>query len=82
MTFGFETQATSWLTLESFYPTESLFGSKDDDGNASSARTTTLGVGASLTWGNLRVDGVVSTRQLLQLEQNDLMSNVSAVYNF
>ena len=35
-------------------------GSLDANGSETSARTTNLGVGASLTWGSLRVDGTVN----------------------
>ena len=79
VTFGFEAQATSWLTWRASIQ-QSLFGSRDNDGKDSSARTTTFGVGASLNWGSLRLDGVVSNTAAIGT--NDLMSNVSAVYNF
>jgi len=79
VTFGFEAQATSWLTWRASIQ-QSLFGSRDNDGKDSSARTTTFGVGASLNWGSLRVDGVVSNTAAIGT--NSLMSNVSAVYNF
>ena len=79
LTFGFEVQAASWLTWRGSIQ-QSLYGSRDNDGKDSSARTTKLGVGASLNWGNLRLDGVVSNTAALGT--NDLMSNVSAVYNF
>jgi len=79
LTFGFEAQATSWLSWRASIQ-QSLFGSRDTDGKASSARTTTFGVGASLNWGSLRLDGVVSNTAAIGT--NDLMSNVSAVYNF
>jgi len=79
VTFGFEAQATSWLSWRASIQ-QSVFGSRDNDGKNSSARTTTFGVGASLNWGSLRVDGVVSNTAAIGT--NDLMSNVSAVYNF
>jgi hypothetical protein len=59
VTFGFESQATSWLTWRASIQ-QSLFGSRDTDGDKSSARTTTVGAGASLTWGNLRIDGTLA----------------------
>jgi len=79
VTFGFEAQATSWLSWRASIQ-QSLFGSRDTDGDKSSARTTVFGVGASLNWGSLRLDGVVSNTNAIGT--NDLMSNVSAVYNF
>jgi len=62
VTFGFEAQATSWLQWRVSIQ-QSLFGSvtqvngteKDD----ASFRTTTVGAGASLTWGNLQIDGTL-----------------------
>lgn len=87
VTFGFETQATSWLTWRASIQ-QSLHGAHeaDSNGNETSARTTTLGVGASLTWGALRVDGSVSNANTAAgagtLGTNGFMSNVSAVYNF
>ena len=90
VTFGFEAQATSWLQWRVSIQ-QSLFGSvtavtgteKDD----ASFRTTTVGAGASLTWGNLQVDGTLigATNTLAgdtKLGSNDLMSNLSATYKF
>ena len=86
VTIGFETKATSWLTWRASVQ-QSLFGSLDSNGSETSARTTTVGVGASLTWGNLRVDGVVqgidnAAAGAGTLGSDQLLSNVSAVYNF
>ena len=85
VTIGFETKATSWLTWRASIQ-QSLFGSLDNNGNEVSARTTNLGVGASLTWGSLRVDGALVGANLASgagtLGSNNLMSNVSAVYSF
>jgi hypothetical protein len=86
VTFGFEAAATSWLTWRASIQ-QSVLGSRDTDGKKSSARTTSVGAGASLTWGNLRVDGsLVGLADLTAgaqvLGSAALMSNVSAVYNF
>jgi hypothetical protein len=83
VTFGFETKATSWLTWRASIQ-QSLMGSLDTSGTEVSARTTNLGVGASLTWGSLRIDGNVNSLSNASgdLGSNDLLSNVAAVYNF
>jgi hypothetical protein len=81
VTFGFETKATSWLTWRASIK-QSLMGSLDTSGTELSVRTTNLGVGASLTWGSLRIDGTVNSLAGANLGTNDFMSNVSAVYNF
>jgi hypothetical protein len=85
VTFGFESKATSWLTWRASIQ-QSVFGALDSNGNEASARTANLGVGASLTWGDLRVDGVVSNANTAAgagtLGSDGFMSNVSAVYNF
>jgi hypothetical protein len=85
VTIGFEAKATSWLTWRASLQ-QSVFGAATAGDNDSSARTANLGVGASLTWGDLRVDGVVSNANTAlgagTLGSNGFMSNVSAVYNF
>jgi hypothetical protein len=85
VTIGFETKATSWLTWRASLQ-QSIFGSLDSNGTEASARTATLGVGASLTWGSLRVDGAVSGANTAAgagtLGSDGFMSNVSAVYRF
>ena len=55
-------KATSWLTWRASI-NQSLFGAHEaaSNGDETSARTTNLGVGASLTWGSLRVDGNVNS---------------------
>ena len=85
LTIGFETKATSWLTWRASIQ-QSLYGARTVGDNDISARTTTVGAGASLTWGNLRVDGALSSLTPnaggTSLGTNDFMSNVSAVYTF
>ena len=85
VTVGFETKATSWLTWRASI-NQSLHGAFEGatSGNETSARTTNVGVGASLTWGSLRVDGNVNslTGAAGNLGSDQFMSNVSAVYNF
>lgn len=83
LTFGFETAATSWLTWRASI-SQSLFGALDNDGKKTSATTTSVATGASLTWGALRVDGAVSVLNDgdTGLGTNALLGNVSAVYKF
>jgi len=87
VTFGFETQATSWLTWRASIK-QSFFGALEAaNGDKTSIATTTVGAGASLTWGSLRVDGSLTTvantaTADTRLGSNDLMSNISAVYKF
>ena len=81
VTFGFETKATSWLTWRGSLQ-QSLYGAQTTGDNDTSVRTTSIGVGASLTWGSLRVDGTVNSSTGNNLGTNNFMSGVSAVYNF
>ena len=83
VTFGFEAQATSWLTWRASISAKSFWCSRSTNGDKTSARTTTLGVGASLNWGDLEL--MVLYLMLTaagNLGTNAFMSNVSAVYNF
>ena len=86
LTFGFETRATSWLSWRVSIQ-QSLHGALEAGGNSTTARTTTVGAGASLHWGSLQVDGVLqgvsnAAAGAGRLGANDLMSNVSATYTF
>ena len=86
LTFGFETRANSWLSWRVSLQ-QSLFGALEAGGNKTTARTTTVGAGASLHWGSLQIDGVLqglsnATAGAGRLGSNDLMSNVSATYSF
>ena len=82
VTFGAEVKASSWLTWRASL-SQSLFGALDQNGSETSARTTTLGAGASLTWGALQLDGTLSSASAGNLgTDSNLMSNVSATYRF
>jgi len=86
VTFGFEAQATSWLQWRVSIQ-QSLLGSLEAASSSLSGRTTKVGAGASLTWGNLQVDGTLTgatnfAAGSTKLGSNDLMSNLSATYNF
>jgi hypothetical protein len=85
VTFGFETAATSWLTWRASIKQSLHGGLEAANGDNTSIATTTVGAGASLTWGSLRVDGTLATvanSAATTLGTNNLMSNISAVYNF
>ena len=85
ITFGFEAQATSWLQWRVSIQ-QSLFGEREVGDATVSARTTTVGAGASLTWGSLQIDGTLQSMNTdagaTSLGADDLMSNLSATYTF
>ena len=60
VTFGAEIKASSWLTWRASIH-QSVYGSHEtESGDVTSGRTTILGAGASLTWGDLQIDGTMS----------------------
>lgn len=67
LTIGFETQATSWLTLRGSVVQNIIIGdteTKYGDGakkEATNANSTAVNAGATLTFGKLMIDGVVGT---------------------
>jgi hypothetical protein len=80
--FGAEVRANSWLTWRASI-SQSIFGALDTDGDKTSVRTTALGAGASLTWGDLQLDGTLTSAAAGNLgTDSNLMSNVSATYRF
>ena len=80
--FGAEVRANSWLTWRASI-SQSIFGALDEDGDKTSVRTTALGAGASLTWGDLQLDGTLTSAASGNLgTDSNLMSNVSATYKF
>jgi hypothetical protein len=80
--FGAEVKANSWLTWRASI-SQSIFGALDTDGDKTSVRTTALGAGASLTWGDLQLDGTLTSAAAGNLgTDSNLMSNVSATYRF
>jgi len=80
--FGAEVRANSWLTWRASI-SQSIFGALDTDGDKTSVRTTALGAGASLTWGDLQLDGTLTSAAAGNLgTDSNLMSNVSATYSF
>ena len=86
VTFGVEAKANSWLTLRASI-SQPIYSNQEvkngNDTEESSSRSTTLGVGASLTYGNLQLDGTVSNADQGTLgASNDVISNVSMTYVF
>ena len=86
VTFGVEAKANSWLTLRASISQPVYSNQEVKNGNdteESSSRSTTLGVGASLTYGSLQLDGTVSNADQGTLgASNDVISNVSMTYVF
>ena len=86
LTFGVETIATDWLTWR-LSVRQSLYGKDEVGGRESSARTTSVGAGAALTFKELSIEGslqglVNTDAGDTRLGMNDLLSNVSVKYNF
>jgi len=84
VTFGVESKATSWLTLRASISQPILNNTEYTLANntiESSSRSTTLGVGASLTYGNLQLDGTLSNNGELGAT-DDVLTNVSMTYVF
>jgi len=78
VTFGAEVKASSWLTWR-LSLTQSLMQSGDSD---VSTRDTALGAGASLTWGDMMVDGTIRNASTGALGTDEFMSQVSMTYMF
>jgi hypothetical protein len=87
VTFGVEAKANSWLTWRASISQPVINNTEYTLANnaiESSSRSTTLGVGASLTYGNLQLDGTLSngagTGELGA--SDDVLTNVSMTYVF
>jgi hypothetical protein len=90
VTFGVESKATNWLTWRASL-SQSLYGTFEAaNGDEQTDERTTLGVGASFTYGNLQLDGTIATAANGTLgnttgagaTNEDIMSNVSMTYTF
>ena len=86
VTFGVEAKATSWLTMRASISQPIISNEEytlSSNTIESSSRSTTLGVGASLTYGNLQLDGTLSNANQGTLgASDDVISNVSMTYVF
>ena len=88
VTLGVEVKAASWLTWRASL-SQSLYGTFEAaNGDEQSDQRTILGVGASLMYGNLQLDGTIATAANGTLGydngngDDDVMSNVSMTYTF
>jgi hypothetical protein len=88
VTFGVEAKATNWLTWRASLSQSILGTFEAANGDETSTKQTTLGVGASLMYGNLQLDGTIATAANGTLgydnggTDDDVMSNVSMTYTF
>ncbi|RPJ78882.1 MAG: hypothetical protein EHM20_02805 [Alphaproteobacteria bacterium] len=92
LTFGFETDATSWLALRGSLSQNVLLNNKKVEAKAgaaagtttktTNAATTTVNAGASLTFGKLALDGSIGVMGTGTLNTDNLMSRVGVIYNF
>ena len=96
VTVAFEADANSWLTMRAF-ASQSIFGGTEATDSAApttvnesnGTSSTNYGVGATLNFGKLKIDGIVSTPtenadagDSDTLAVDSLMTNVSATYHF
>lgn len=92
VTFGFETDATSWLALRGSVSQNVILNNKKVEAKAgaaagttaktTNAATTTVNAGASLTFGKLALDGSIGVMGTGTLNTDNLMSRVGVIYNF
>ena len=91
VTFGFEADATSWLTLRGSVGQNVILNNRKNGANKSSdANTTTVNGGATLNFGKLAVDGLVGTTSSAGvagtkngvLSTSNLLTRVGVTYNF
>lgn len=91
-TFGFETDATSWLTWRGSVSQNVIIGSTEasitptvvaiNGKKRSTDNSTEVAAGASLTFGKLVVDGTLGTTTTAKLNANEFFSNVAVSYWF
>lgn len=86
VTFGFEADATSWLTLRGSVGQNVILNNKKVEGTgagkSTNANTTTVNAGATLNFGKLAVDGAIGTTKAGSLNTDELLSRVGVTYNF
>jgi hypothetical protein len=83
VTLGVEVKAASWLTWRASIQ-QSVYGAQEAaNGDKTSGRTTQLGAGASLTWGDLQIDGTIANAGAKDLgTDSNFMGSVAALYRF
>ena len=91
VTFGFETDATTWLALRGSVSQNVLLNNRKVENNngttttttkTTKANTTLVNAGASLTFGKLVMDGSVGVMGTGTLNTDNLLSRVAATYSF
>ncbi len=88
VTFGFETDATSWLALRGSVSQNVVLNNNkvETTGVAATkttnANTTNVNAGASLTFGKLALDGSIGVKASGTLNTDNLLSRVGATYSF
>jgi len=92
ITIGFESDATSWLTLRGsirqnvlISGTSDSFGSANADDSVAAVDTTAVNLGATLNFGKLMVDGVIGTQggtKTGQINLDNVMTRVGVHYWF
>src|SRR5690606_39830 len=80
LTFGFETDATSWLVLRGSISqnivigsTKTTFSTGTGPGKATIQNSTTVNTGATLNFGKLKVDGMVGTTTAGTMNTDELL---------
>lgn len=93
VTFGIETEATSWLTLRASV-SQTIWGTQEVNNTESSVKdSTAINAGATLKFGELSVDGVIGNNDGAtrgedtssgegSIRTDELMSRVSMTYRF
>jgi hypothetical protein len=76
LAFGSEIKANSWLTWRASLR-QDIYQANDGD---QSTRNTSLGMGASLTLGEMVVDGTIINQSTGRLGSDEFLSNVSMTY--
>lgn len=91
LTVGFETDATSWLTVrgsvsQNFFLNKSEVKDGDTGTNSTTetegSESTVVGVGMTLNFGKFMVDGTLENRNGGELNSAEFMSNLSVHYWF
>lgn len=90
VTFGFETDATSWLALRGSVSQNVLLNNRKVETKAAPATTTkstqagttSVDAGASLTFGKLALDGSIGVKTTGTLNTDNLLSRVGVTYSF
>ena len=89
-TFGFETDATSWLALRGSVTQNVLLNNRKVETKtaptsttkSTKSGTTSVDAGASLTFGKLALDGSVGVKASGTLNTDNLLSRVGVTYSF